>query len=147
MKIVIQRVHKSRLEVDNEIVSEIGFGYNVFVGVTRDDTMENVKRVARRIATVRLFKDETDKLNNNIAQVGGEVLLVSNFTLCDRKVGGGARPDFTLSAPKDKAIELYQALQNELINEYGLTVKMGRFAEHMEIYTVLDGPINLVQEY
>ena len=147
MKIVIQRVHKSRLEVDNEIVSEIGFGYNVFVGVTRDDTMENVKRVARRIATVRLFKDETDKLNNNIAQVGGEVLRVSNFTLCDRKGGGGARPDFTLSAPKDKAIELYQALQNELINEYGLTVKMGRFAEHMEIYTVLDGPINLVQEY
>lgn len=147
MKIVIQRVHKSRLEVDNQVVSEIGHGYNVFVGVTRDDTMDTVKRVARRIATVRLFKDENDKLNNNIAQVGGEVLLVSNFTLCDRKGGGGARPDFTLSAPKDKAIELYQALQAELINEYGLTVKMGRFAEHMEIYTVLDGPINLVQEY
>ena len=147
MKIVIQRVHKARLEVDNQVVSEIGFGYNVFVGVTRDDTMDNVKRVARRIATVRLFKDENDKLNNNIAQVGGEVLLVSNFTLCDRKGGGGARPDFTLSASKDKAIELYQALQAELINEYGLTVKMGRFAEHMEIYTVLDGPINLVQEY
>ena len=147
MKIVIQRVHKSRLEVDNQVVSEIGHGYNVFVGVTRDDTMENVKRVARRIATVRLFKDENEKLNNNIAQVGGEILLVSNFTLCDRKGGGGARPDFTLSAPKDKAIELYQALQTELINEYGLTVKMGRFAEHMEIYTVLDGPINLVQEY
>ena len=147
MKIVIQRVHKSRLEVDNEVVSEIGHGYNVFVGVTRDDTMDNVKRVARRIATVRLFKDENDKLNNNISQVNGEILLVSNFTLCDRKGGGGARPDFTLSAPKDKAIELYQALQTELINEYGLTVKMGRFAEHMEIYTVLDGPINLVQEY
>lgn len=147
MRIVIQRVHKSRLQVDNEVVSEIGHGYNVFVGVTRDDTMDNVKRVARRIATVRLFKDENEKLNNNIAQVGGEILLVSNFTLCDRKGGGGARPDFTLSAPKDKAIELYQALQTELINEYGLTVKMGRFAEHMEIYTVLDGPINLVQEY
>ena len=147
MKIVIQRVHKSRLEVDGEVVSEIGHGYNVFVGVTRDDTMDNVKRVARRIASVRLFKDENDKLNNNIAQVGGEVLLVSNFTLCDRKGGGGARPDFTLSAPKDKAIELYKALQTELINEYGLSVKMGRFAEHMEIYTILDGPINLVQEY
>ena len=147
MRIVIQRVHSSRLEVDNEVVSEIGHGYNVFVGVTRDDTMDNVKRVARRIATVRLFKDENDKLNNNVCQVGGEILLVSNFTLCDRKGGGGARPDFTLSAPKDKAIELYQALQAELINEYGLTVKMGRFAEHMEIYTQLDGPINLVQEY
>ena len=56
MKIVIQRVHKARLEVDNEVVSEIGHGYNVFVGVTRDDTMDTVKRVARRIATVRLLK-------------------------------------------------------------------------------------------
>lgn len=147
MRIVIQRVHKSRLEVNDEVVSEIGNGYNVFVGVTRDDTMDTVKRVAKRIATVRLFKDENEKLNNNIAQVGGEVLLVSNFTLCDKKGSGGARPDFTFSAPKDKAIELYQALQTELINEYGLQVKMGRFAEHMEIYTVLDGPINLVQEY
>ena len=147
MKIVIQRVHKSRLEVNDEVVSEIGNGYNVFVGVTRDDTMDTVKRVAKRIATVRLFKDENEKLNNNIAQVGGEILLVSNFTLCDKKGSGGARPDFTLSAPKDIAIELYQALQTELINEYGLQVKMGRFAEHMESYTVLDGPINLVQEY
>lgn len=147
MRIVIQRVHSSRLEVDNQLVSEIGHGYNVFVGVTRDDTMDNVKKVARRIATVRLFKDENDKLAYNVAQVGGEVLLVSNFTLCDRKGGGGARPDFTLSADKDKALELYQALQTELVNEYGLTVKMGRFAEHMEIYTQLDGPINLVQEY
>ena len=147
MRIIIQRVHSSRLEVDNQLVSEIGHGYNVFVGVTRDDTMDNVKKVARRIATVRLFKDENDKLAYNVAQVGGEVLLVSNFTLCDRKGGGGARPDFTLSADKDKALELYQALQTELVNEYGLTVKMGRFAEHMEIYTQLDGPINLVQEY
>lgn len=147
MRIVIQRVHSSRLEVDNQLVSEIGHGYNVFVGVTRDDTMDNVKKVARRIATVRLFKDENDKLAYNVAQVDGEVLLVSNFTLCDRKGGGGARPDFTLSADKDKALELYQALQTELVNEYGLTVKMGRFAEHMEIYTQLDGPINLVQEY
>ena len=147
MRIVIQRVKSARLEVDNQLISEIGKGYNVFVGVTRDDTMDNVKRVARRIATVRLFKDENGKLNNNISQVGGEVLLVSNFTLCDRKGGGGARPDFTLSADKDKAKELYFALQNELIREYGLTVKMGRFAETMQIYTQLDGPINLVQEY
>ncbi len=147
MRIVIQRVKSARLEVDNQLVSEIGVGYNVFVGVTREDTMENVKKVARRIATVRLFKDENGKLNNNISQVGGEVLLVSNFTLCDRKGGGGARPDFTMSADKDTAKNLYMALQTELQTEYGLTVKMGRFAETMQIYTQLDGPINLVQEY
>lgn len=147
MRIVIQRVKSSRLEVDNQLISEIGVGYNVFVGVTKGDTMDNVKRVARRIATVRLFKDENDKLTYNISQVGGEILLVSNFTLCDKKGSGGARPDFTLSADKDTANNLYHALQTELINEYGLVVKMGRFAETMQIYTQLDGPINFVQEY
>lgn len=147
MRIVIQRVHKSRLEVDNQVVSEIGTGYNVFVGVTQGDSIENVRKVARRIATVRLFKDEKDKLAYNIAQVGGEILLVSNFTLCDKKGGGGARPDFTLSADKDTAKTLYFELQKELEQEYKIPTKMGRFAEHMEIYTQLDGPINLVQEY
>ena len=135
------------MEVDNQVVSEIGTGYNVFVGVTQGDTMENVKKVARRIATVRLFKDENDKLTYNIAQVGGEVLLVSNFTLCDKKGGGGARPDFTLSADKDTAKTLYFELQKELEQQYKIPTKMGKFAEHMEIYTQLDGPINLVQEY
>lgn len=147
MRIVIQRVHKSRLEVDNQVISEIGTGYNVFVGVTQGDSIENVRKVARRIATVRLFKDENDKLAYNIAQVGGEILLVSNFTLCDKKGGGGARPDFTLSADKDTAKTLYFELQKELEQEYKIPTKMGRFAEHMEIYTQLDGPINLVQEY
>lgn len=148
MRIVIQRVKSSRLEVDNQLVSEIGKGYNVFVGVTNTDTIENVKKVARRIATVRLFKDEeTDKLAYNICQVGGEVLLVSNFTLCDKKGAGGARPDFTLSAGKDVALDLYLKLKEELEREYDITTKLGRFAEHMQIYTQLDGPINLVQEY
>ena len=147
MRIVIQRVKGARLEVDDKLVSEIGKGYNVFVGVTRDDSEENMKKVARRIATVRLFKDEEGKLKYNISQVGGEVLLVSNFTLCDKKGGGGARPDFTLSADKDKALSLYLALQQELINSYGISTKLGRFGECMQIYTQLDGPINLFQEY
>ena len=147
MRIVIQRVKNSRLEVDNQLVSEIEKGYNVFVGVTRDDTIENVKKVARRIATVRLFKDENGKLNHNICDVGGKVLLVSNFTLCDKKGSGGARPDFTFTADKETANNLYLALQQELINVYNLPTLLGRFGEHMQIYTQLDGPINFYQEY
>lgn len=148
MRIVIQRVKSSRLEVDGQLVSEIKKGYNVFLGVVKGDSMDNVERVARRIATVRLFKDEeTDKLQYNISQVGGEILLVSNFTLCDKKGSGGARPDFTLSADKDTAITLYKALQKELIEKYNITTKLGKFAEHMQIFTQLDGPINFVQEY
>ena len=89
MRFVIQRVKSSRLEVDGELVSEIGRGYNVFLGVTKGDTMDTVQKCARRIATVRLFKDDTtDKLQYNISQVGGEILLVSNFlyyNFCIRK--------------------------------------------------------------
>lgn len=147
MRFVIQRVKSARLEVDNELVNEIKHGYNVFVGVTRDDNLENVEKSARRIATVRLFKDEKGKLTYNISQVGGEILLVSNFTLCDKKGGGGARPDFTLSAPKDKALEYYLKLQQILLEEYKIPTKLGRFGETMQIYTQLDGPINLFQEY
>ena len=147
MRIVIQRVKSARLEVGGVIVSEIGHGYNVFVGVMRDDTMENVKKIAHRIASLRLFKDENGKLKNNIKDVNGEILLVSNFTLCDRKQATGTRPDFSLSADKELAIELYEALQKERIDEYHEPTKMGRFAENMQIYTQIDGPLNLVQEY
>lgn len=147
MRFVIQRVKSARLEVDNELVSEIGKGYNVFVGVTREDSLENIEKSARRIATVRLFKDENGKLTYNISQVGGEILLVSNFTLCDKKGSGGARPDFTMSAPKDKALDYYLKLQQILINDYNIPTKLGRFGETMQIYTQLDGPINLFQEY
>lgn len=147
MRLVIQRVKGARLEVEGELISEIGKGYNVFVGVTREDTIENVKRAARRIATVRLFKDEEGKLKYSIKDVGGEVLLVSNFTLCDRKGSGGARPDFTLSADKDTALSLYLELQKELQQEYQVPTKLGKFGETMQIYTQLDGPVNLVQEY
>lgn len=147
MRMVIQRVKSSRLEVGGEVISEIGVGLNVFVGVMKEDTIENAKRTAKRIASIRLFPDEDGKLNFNVVQAGAEILLVSNFTLCDRKGVSGARPDFSLSADKDKAKEYYLALQKELLDVYGIEAKMGRFAEDMQIYSQLDGPINLVQEY
>ena len=147
MRIVIQRVKCSKLEVNNKIISQIGKGFNVFVGVMKGDTIENMKKTARRIATLRLFEDENQKLSNNISQANGEILLVSNFTLCDRRGVSGARPDFSLSADKELANSLYMALQNELQNKYGLSVKMGIFGEDMQIYSQLDGPINLVQEF
>ena len=147
MRVVIQRVKGARLESNGQVISEIGKGYNVVVGVMKEDTIENVKKMARRIATLRLFCDENDKMTYNISQVGGEILLVSNFTLCDRKNVSGARPDFSLSADKETANNLYIALQEELVKGYNISVKMGVFAEDMQIYTQLDGPINLTQEY
>lgn len=147
MRIVVQRVKSSKLESNGELVSQIGVGYNVFVGVMRDDTLDNLKKIAKRIATLRLFEDDNGKMNYNISQINGEILLVSNFTLCDRKGVSGARPDFSLSADKDKANNYYLMLQKELVDVYGIPTKMGRFAEDMQIFSQLDGPINLVQEY
>lgn len=147
MRILIQRVKSSRLEVDGHVVSEIGVGLNVFVGVMKDDTIENMKKIARRIATIRLFSDENDKLNYNVSQINGSVLLVSNFTLCDKKGVSGARPDFSLSADKNKANDYYLALQKELEEVYGIDVKLGKFAEDMQIFSHIDGPINITQEY
>lgn len=147
MRILIQRVKSSRLEVDGVVINETGKGLNVFVGVTKDDTAENMKKIAKRIATIRLFSDENDKLNYNVNEVGGEVLLVSNFTLCDKKGVSGARPDFTLGADKVKANEYYLSLKEELETVYGVKVKLGVFGADMQIYSHLDGPINITQEY
>lgn len=147
MRFVIERVSNAKLSVNNTLVSEIGKGFIVFLGVLDGDTMENVHKVARRIATVRLFVDENHKLNYNIQQVGGEILLISNFTLCDKKGAGGARPDFTICAKKDEAQKLYLAVKEELEKTYNIPIKLGRFGENMQIDTHLDGPITLHQEY
>lgn len=147
MRFLVQRVKSSILKVNNEIVSEIGFGYNVFVGVTKEDTQDNIKKTARRIATLRLFENENGKLSYNISDIKGEILLVSNFTLCDKKGVSGARPDFALSADKEKALEYYNLLYKELTEAYNIKTKLGKFGEDMQIFTQLDGPINLTQEY
>ena len=143
MRAVIQRVKKATLSVDNEIISTIGGGLNVFVGVTKGDDMTKVKRMANKIATIRIFEVD-GKMNLSVKDVGGEVLLVSNFTLCTIDTSG-ARPDFGLSADRETAKSLYLALAEEL-KALGLTVKLGVFGADMQIDTVLDGPITIYKE-
>ena len=143
MRAVIQRVKRSKLTVDGEIVSTISNGLNVFVGVTKGDDMDKVKRMANKIATIRIFEVD-GKMNLSVKDVGGEVLLVSNFTLCTLDTSG-ARPDFGLSADRDTANTLYLALAEEL-KKLGLVVKMGVFGADMQIETVLDGPITIYKE-
>lgn len=143
MRLVIQRVKNASLSVDNKLISEIGFGLVVFVGVCDGDSMQQVKKVANKISTIRIF-EENDKMNKNIHEVSGEVLLVSNFTLCTKETSG-ARPDFTLSADRDVAKSLYLALADEL-DSLGVGVKLGVFGADMQIKTQLDGPITIYKE-
>ena len=143
MRLVIQRVKNAKLCVDNKLISEIGVGLMVFVGVMKNDTMQQVKKAANKISTIRIF-EENDKMNKSLHEVGGQVLLVSNFTLCTKETSG-ARPDFTLSADRETANKLYEALASEL-DLLKVPVKMGVFGADMQIDAHLDGPITIFKE-
>ena len=144
MRMVIQKIKNATLCVDEQVVSQVGKGYIVFAGVCKGDTMEQIKRAAQKIATMRVFRNDEGKMDKNLLDVGGEVLLVSNFTLCTKE-GSGARPDFGLSADKETANKLYLALADEL-DGLGVHVKTGVFGADMQIDLHLDGPTTIYKE-
>ena len=143
MRIVVERVKSASLTVDGELISEIGFGLMVKVGVCKGDTMEQVKRTANKIATMRIFEID-EKMNQSVIDVKGEILLISNFTLCTKDTSG-ARPDFGLSADRDTAKSLYLALADEL-DSLNVPVRLGVFGADMQIQAHLDGPVTIYKE-
>ena len=143
MRLVIQRVKNASLRVDDELISEIGVGLMCFAGIVEGDTIAKIKKAANKISTIRIFKED-GKMNKSIHDVGGEVLLISNFTLCTKETSG-ARPDFTLSADREQAKSLYEALANEL-KALNVAVKLGVFGADMQINAHLDGPITIYKE-
>ena len=144
MKVVLQKVKKASVSVDNKIVGEIDKGYCLLVGVHKDSTSEDAKYLAKKIAEARLFEDENDKLNLSLKDVGGSILSVSQFTLyADTKKGN--RPSFTSAAGAEKANELYEKF-NKFLREEGVTVETGIFQTMMEVNIVNDGPVTIVYE-
>ena len=143
MRLVVERVKSARLTVDNQLISEIGAGLIVLVGVCKGDDMTKVKRAANKIATMRIFEVD-DKMNLSVLDTKGEVMLISNFTLCTKETSG-ARPDFGLSADRETAKSLYLALADEL-DSLNVPVRLGAFGEDMQIQTHLDGPITICKE-
>ena len=145
MKIVAQKTHSCKLYVGEKLISEIGSGLILFVGVHRDDSMENVKYLAHKLCNMRLFKDENGKINKSVLDMNGDVMVVSNFTL-NAEISSGTRPSFSNSAPPDIANTLYLALADEIHKEGIHHVATGAFGEHMHLDTTLDGPFNIVIE-
>lgn len=143
MRILVQRVKSAELSVDEKSVSKIGAGLVVLVGVCKGDTIQQVKKAANKIATMRIFEKD-EKMNLSVQDVKGEVLLVSNFTLCTKDTSG-ARPDFGLSADKDTAKSLYLTLADEL-DSLNVPVRLGVFGADMQIQTHLDGPVTVYKE-
>ena len=144
MKIVLQKVKKASVSVDNKIVGNIDKGYCLLVGVHKESTEEDARYLAKKIAQARLFEDENDKINLSLKDVGGSILSVSQFTLyADTKKGN--RPSFTNAAGAEKANELYEKF-NEYLREEGVKVETGIFQTMMEVNIVNDGPVTIVYE-
>ena len=144
MKIILQKVKKASVSVDNKIVGSIDKGYCLLVGVHKESTEEDARYLAKKIAQARLFEDENDKINLSLKDVGGSILSVSQFTLyADTKKGN--RPSFTSAAGAEKANELYEKF-NEYLKEEGVTVETGIFQTMMEVNIVNDGPVTIIYE-
>lgn len=144
MRVILQRVNHARLTVDDKEISKIGEGYLVLVGYTQGDTVETCKYLVDRVIGMRIFKDENNKLNKTLTDVGGEVMVVSNFTLYGNAFSG-RRPDFSKSAKYDDAKPLYDFTVQEVERRLG-KVATGVFGEHMHIDMSNDGPITMFLE-
>lgn len=141
MKIVVQRVAGAECVVNGVTSGKIDKGLLVFVGVEQDDTEQDVLKAAEKITGMRIFKDRNGKISLSTADVGGGVLIISNFTLCG-SVKHGRRPDFTAAAKADKAREYYDKLI-ELIGQK-LPVQTGVFGASMKITALNDGPVTMI---
>ena len=144
MKAVVQRVKKTTLSVDGKTISEIPFGLTVFLGVKVGDTEKEAAYIAKKIAGLRIFEDENGKMNLSVKDVGGEVLLVSQFTLYG-DASHGNRPSFTLAERPERAESLYEYAVQEL-SSYGVPVKKGVFGADMKIEQYNDGPVTILLE-
>ena len=142
MRAVIQRVKSASVTVEGEVVSEIRVGLLVFLGVAQEDTPADVDYMASKIANLRIFEDDEGRMNLSILDVGGEALVVSQFTLYGdcRK---GRRPSFIHAARPEKADPLYQAFMDE-ISRLGVPVKAGIFQAMMDVELINDGPVTMM---
>lgn len=139
MKALIQRVKRASVTIDGELYSAIGKGLLVFVGVEKADDKVNAEKLAEKILKLRIFEDENEKMNLSVTDVQGEILIVSQFTLCgDCKKG--TRPSFDNSASLDKAVELYEYFVN-CVKLGGLSVQTGKFRAMMDVELINDGPV------
>ncbi|MFW5440806.1 D-aminoacyl-tRNA deacylase [Aerococcus urinaeequi] len=143
MRIIVQRVSQANVAIDEKVVGEINKGFVLLVGVHDEDTPETVAYMARKIANMRIFADEDDKLNLNIDQVSGAILSISQFTLYARTKKGN-RPSFIDAAKPNHGDKMYQLLNETLRNEYGLKVAEGEFGADMQVSLINDGPVTII---
>ena len=144
MKLVVQRVKNAKVEVKEKVVGKIDKGYMILVGITHEDTKETVEYLAKKVCSLRVFSDENGKMNLNIKDINGEILIVSQFTLYADCVHGN-RPSFTNAAKPEEANMLYEYFC-EKVSENGIKVEKGIFGADMQVSLLNDGPVTIILE-
>ncbi|HIE26580.1 TPA: D-tyrosyl-tRNA(Tyr) deacylase [Candidatus Poribacteria bacterium] len=142
MRAVLQRVKQASVTVDDKVVAEISQGLLILLGVAKEDTSKDIDYLANKVANLRIFQDDLGKMNLSLLEIGGEALVVSQFTLYGdcRK---GRRPSFTAAAQPEKADEMYQEFIAAL-GRMGIKVKGGIFRAYMDVELVNDGPVTIL---
>jgi D-tyrosyl-tRNA(Tyr) deacylase len=142
MRVVIQRVRQARVVVDTNVTGSIGCGLVVLLGIAKTDSEKDVEYLVEKVLGLRVFSDDSGKMNRSIREVGGSLLVVSQFTLYGdcRK---GRRPSFDLAASPPEAARLYKYFV-DMARQTGIAVETGVFQAHMEVHLVNDGPVTLI---
>ena len=142
MRVIIQRVNKSNVKINGRTISEIGKGYLILLGISKDDTEKDIEYLVNKITSLRIFEDQDGRMNENIFKVDGEILLVSQFTLYGdcRK---GNRPSYDKAAKPDIALNLYNKFYEKL-SKKGLKVEQGQFGAMMDVELSNNGPVTII---
>ena len=142
MRAVVTRVSEASVTIEGEVVGKIGQGFLILLGITHDDTPESCRKLAEKVLGLRVFTDENDKMNKSLADVGGQVLVVSQFTLYG-DCSHGRRPSFIAAARPEQAIPLYEQFLSEC-ERLGFAPQHGQFGAKMEVASVNDGPVTMI---
>jgi len=143
MKVVIQKVSKASVTVNNKLIANIKTGLLVLVGIEDADTDEDIKWLSKKIINLRIFAEENDVLNNSVLQVDGEIIIVSQFTL-HASTKKGNRPSYIKASKPDFAIPMYEKFITQVEKDFGKKIQTGKFGADMKVELLNDGPITIV---
>ena len=142
MVALIQRVTKAKVMIKNQVYSQTNHGYVIFLGIYKDDTEKDIEILVEKTVNLRIMSDGQKKMNRSILEIGGEILVVSQFTLC-ANLKGGRRPDFFPAKEAKEAEKLYELFIKKL-REKNISVKTGQFGAYMEVQLINDGPVTII---
>ncbi|AXP81231.1 D-tyrosyl-tRNA(Tyr) deacylase [Mariniflexile rhizosphaerae] len=145
MKLVVQRVSKASVTIENVKVADISNGLLVFLGIVADDTQEDIKWLSSKIVNLRVFNDEKGIMNKSLLEVDGDVIVVSQFTL-HAATKKGNRPSYIKAAKPDVAIPLYEAFVKQVETDLGKSIQTGQFGADMKVELLNDGPVTIIMD-